>query len=474
MRAWSSFQSSELAGVIDDPKVLTLKGRLLKDLARLATGEERQRLYSQASDAYLAANALEQDSYPLINAAALACFAGDHERAQTIAAQVLGLIESDPNEGETAYWREATIAEAYLLMGEVEQACAALRRAYNKLPFAHEDQAATLGQFDRIIEAQSGDPSWLEPFRVPCSVNFVSATKASPSEEISGAMSDALEDLAPGYGFCGLSGAHDLIFAEQILKCGAELSLVFTTEPQETIRTVFEPLGQDWVERFRAVVEAATQTELLPSAMSEDPLAQEVRVQVAYLVAMGHSLRRSEALRSRADCLLITDGVGSSPLSSEVWSRAGSAMRVIDVRHHNGADAATLKHGVELDGLVFAKDPEAFSRLGPFPGLTPSREGERIYWRGAIDAVATAIFDLIAPKSEAQLSFHFGHPASQKVPASLIDRMERSARAAHPAKVKTGFQSAMIAKVMRPGIRLEELGEIQTLSGQSALWSVSV
>ena len=58
VRAWALFRSSGLAAQEDDAKVLTLKGRLLKDLARRAEGEERSRLYSEASDAYMAANAL--------------------------------------------------------------------------------------------------------------------------------------------------------------------------------------------------------------------------------------------------------------------------------------------------------------------------------------------------------------------------------------------------------------------------------
>jgi len=96
VRAWRLFRELGLDGVSDDIKTLTLKGRLLKDLAWRASGDERSNLFHQASEAYLAAHALRTDSYPLINAAALALFAGDVERSHDLARQTLRLIENDP------------------------------------------------------------------------------------------------------------------------------------------------------------------------------------------------------------------------------------------------------------------------------------------------------------------------------------------------------------------------------------------
>ncbi|NCQ50281.1 MAG: hypothetical protein GW800_15560, partial [Sphingomonadales bacterium] len=116
-RAWVLFQSSGWDARTDDPKALTLKGRLLKDQAKAADGAERVRLYRLAAEAYAAAAELERDSYPLINAAALALLGGKPERARALAQETLALLDEDAEQGENAYWRAATRAEALLLLG---------------------------------------------------------------------------------------------------------------------------------------------------------------------------------------------------------------------------------------------------------------------------------------------------------------------------------------------------------------------
>ena len=154
VRAWSVFVEAGWDRVADDPKALTLKGRLLKDQAKAAPQGAQEPLYAAAAKAYSDAAALRMDSYPLINAAALSLMGGDKGRAYQLAAQVLALIDNDPNEGENAYWRAATRAEALLLMQRHAEARAALANAISHLPDAWEDHAATIGQFALILDKQ--------------------------------------------------------------------------------------------------------------------------------------------------------------------------------------------------------------------------------------------------------------------------------------------------------------------------------
>ena len=472
VRAWSLFRSSGLNTVEDDARVLTLKGRLLKDLARRAEGDERNRLYSEASDAYLAANALGEDSYPLINAAALACFAGDHPRASRIARDVLTLIENDPAEGETAYWREATRAEAHLLMREMDQATAALAMAYKKLPFAHEDQAATLGQFDRILEAQGADSAWLEPFRVPCSVNFVSSPGLNPNDpELARSIASALESFSPGYGFNGLLTPADLLFSKGILDCGAELSVALPYEAEDIASRVFAPLGREWTKRFDKVLSNAGQVELLPAAISETPLSQSAALSVTQMVAMGQSLRRSEALRSRAQALVLrAEGSIAAPPSLGLWSRAELPMLQIPIGNDSAHGCGAVE--TELCGLVLGTEPKALMNYAERFGLETDAGDNRPLWRGTFDAVLDAAREC-ARETNSVLSVHLGHPASLPVLPGLFERMERLARADHKANIKMGMQSAMIAKIVDPDLRIEELGEIQTLTGHASIWSAT-
>ena len=69
-----AFRAFEAAGFGSDPAdsaALTLKGRLLKDLAAQGVGAERQRLCREAAAAYSRAAAAKPGTYPLINAATL-------------------------------------------------------------------------------------------------------------------------------------------------------------------------------------------------------------------------------------------------------------------------------------------------------------------------------------------------------------------------------------------------------------------
>lgn len=473
VRAWALFRSSGLAAQEDDPKILTLKGRLLKDLARRAENGERSRLYSEASDAYMAANALGQDSYPLINAAALACFAGDHARAGRIAQQVLALIESNPDEGETAYWREATRAEAHLLLRQLDQAVAALALAYKKLPFAHEDQAATLGQFDRILESQGKEASWLEPFRVPCSVNFVSDIDdiASPDEMAAG-IEESLDELEPGYGFGTLCGVPDLLVAERLLERGVELSLVFASNPQDVCSEMFAPRAEQWADRFRSVLAKAAQVEVLPLVLAQPPVPKSTANEILRLVAMGQSLRRSEALRSRAHSIILARQGKQAPLSVSLWNAQGLPLLRVKQPDSGEAEAAPLNTAAMtmLKGLVFVTQPEAISAVPQRQkfnalGITDGRllEGS------LLDALDAAVE--IAAQGKTSVSLHLGHPSGHPIWESLNDRIARFARAEHAARLKMGIQSAMIAKVLRPRLRIEELGEIQTHSGHASIWS---
>src|SRR5690606_7327883 len=58
VRARRLFRAAGLEAVDDDPAVLSVRGRLLKDEAQAATGAERSRLWRAAGDAYARASEL--------------------------------------------------------------------------------------------------------------------------------------------------------------------------------------------------------------------------------------------------------------------------------------------------------------------------------------------------------------------------------------------------------------------------------
>ena len=226
-RAWALFLSLGWDERKDDPKALTLKGRLLKDQAKATQGADRVRLYGEAAEAYAAAAALERDSYPLINAAALALLGGKPERAHSLAQETLALLESGPDQGENAYWREATRAEALLLLGDDTGARAALADGIAQLPRAWEDHAATIGQFELILAEQGRDAGWLDRHRPPPSLYFSGIIGLDDKDEAIRQDIDAIiAREQPGFGFGALAAGADILIAEALHKAGAELHII--------------------------------------------------------------------------------------------------------------------------------------------------------------------------------------------------------------------------------------------------------
>src|SRR3954466_11094159 len=127
--AWYQFSAAGYDAGDDDPAALTVKGRLLKDRALRASGDERRRFYLESAEAYRRAAALQPGTYPLINAATLSLLSGNRFQADEIAHEVLERIAREPEEPETPYWRAATEAEAWLILRVEDEARGALERA---------------------------------------------------------------------------------------------------------------------------------------------------------------------------------------------------------------------------------------------------------------------------------------------------------------------------------------------------------
>lgn len=247
--AWGQFCAGGYDRMDGDPAALTVKGRLLKDRALRAAGEERRAFYLQSADAYQRSAALQPATYPLINAATLALLSGDRARSEAAAREVLERIAAEPGEPETPYYRAATEAEALLLLARRDEAEAALAAAVAAAPRAWEDHASTLRQFLIIQDVLGGETFWLDRLRPPLSLHY-----AAPA---SGDDAAAALDAAVGFGFGGLAAGRELGLAEALLARGAELHLVLPGDAAHFAARFVDPFGAAWRTRFDAVLAAA-------------------------------------------------------------------------------------------------------------------------------------------------------------------------------------------------------------------------
>ncbi len=265
-RAWAAFVAAGLDAVSDQERVLTLKGRLLKDRAFAAPDDaERLALLRAAAEAYSAAAALTNDSYPRINAASLVYLRGDRAAAATLAADLLAMIDAGQHGGETPYWLEATRAEALLLIGRTADARLALARAVALAPHARKDRAATLRQFRRLLETSGTDASWLADFALPPVIHFrgpMALLDKAGAEQLT----QAVRDIAPGMAFGALAAGSDIVAAEAAIACGAELHVLLPCAPEQFLALSVIPFGAEWAKRFDRLMGLAMQVEWLGEA----------------------------------------------------------------------------------------------------------------------------------------------------------------------------------------------------------------
>ncbi len=261
--AWSAFADAGYAGIADDPRLLCLKGRLLKDRAMAAAAAaERTSLLRAAAEAYGAAARLGEDTYSRINAATLVYLRGDRAGAGALAAEVLAMLDSGAHEAETPYWLGATRAEALLLTGRVADAQRALADAIAVAPAAREDRAATLRQFRRILGHDSTDDSWLATYDLAPVLHFRGSMRLATSADET-AIRDAVRRIAPGLAYGALAAGADIVAAEAAIDSGAELHIILPAAPDLFRAASVMPTGAQWGPRFDALIDAAATLEIL-------------------------------------------------------------------------------------------------------------------------------------------------------------------------------------------------------------------
>ncbi|WP_084583409.1 TRAFs-binding domain-containing protein [Sphingomonas azotifigens] len=332
-RAWQMFRDAGLDRVSDDPAVLSLKGRLLKDEALLLRGEARRAHAREAAGAYAAAAQLAPAPYPLINAATLALIAGDVAGSRALAADVQDLLQAGVPD-ETPYWLGATEAEARLLAGDRESAEAALAGAIALAPRAWEDHASTLRQFAVILAEQGAAAGWLDAYRPPRSLHFAGHMRLP--EDVA-ALTDAIDTLLAeeriGFGYGALAAGADLLIAERLIARGAELHVVLPGDVAAFVDRSVRPHGERWVARFEAALAEAASVQELGEA---SPAAFMPSIRLADLIAMGRATMHAGLLQSEAVQLLVgpatVDEVGQSAHAGGLWRRAGRRQHLLPLR----------------------------------------------------------------------------------------------------------------------------------------------
>jgi len=356
--AWRLFRAAGLEGELADPATLAVKGRLLKAQAgALAEGAGRTALLAQAAEAYGAAGALSGASYHLINAATLWRLADQAEAGRACAERVLDGLARHPEEAETPYWREATRAEALLLLGRRDAAARALADAVAGGPRAWEDHAVTLRQFRLICAAEGAPTAWLEVLTPPRAAHFAGRMPPIDEAALRGRVEALLAETRIGFAFGAAAAGADIVIAEAMADAGVELTLVLPVDAVAFRRASVAGAGGDWPARFDALIERAVAVQAVePELAAPDQLSMSL----ASEIAMGEAVRRAMALETDAVQVLALDPADAAPgiAGGTAWARArwaasGRAQVLLPAVRASGADAvAQAPAGTRLAAVL--------------------------------------------------------------------------------------------------------------------------
>lgn len=333
-QAWAMFRAAGLESVKDDPAVLSVHGRLLKDSALAAKGAQRRALYLKSAQAYARAADISGSLYPRINAATLSLLGGRPDMARTLARQVVERGRRGEDGPETPYWRTATQAEALLLLGEIQEAKKTFKGAIALAPRAYEDHASTLRQFGLILDALGQDTSWLDAARPPKSAHFAGhMALSSRGGKVEREIRDIIRAERIGFGYGALAAGADIVIAEALLETGAELHLILPAPVAQFRKASVARFGSSWARRFDGILEDKDKVSVRAIARGGDPLSP-LAIRLTTEIAMGSAVMHAAMLMSEAVQLLILESSSKGARPSSASVAAGAAWRAGGRRQH--------------------------------------------------------------------------------------------------------------------------------------------
>ena len=370
-----------------------LAGRIAKDRwARLPAGPARADAAAEALRHYRDAWNTTRDPFPGINAATLLMLAGERDAARALARAVRD-VAMQGDDGNDTHWREATLGEAALLLGDGARAAghyaAAVAAAGRQVGHvaSMRRQVRLLGEAIDIPDAVNAalhvpsvlvftghmvDAPWFGQPRFP----------AALEDAVAARIRESVDRLGAGFGYCSAACGGDLLFIEALLARGAEVHVTLPFERNDFIATSVAFAGEQWVTRFESALQRATS---VTQGVRERYLGDEALYSYAAALIHGAAVLHAHQLETEPVMLALVDptapgGSGGTRDTLARWDRHGLGSDRIDLAAlrtaHPAAPAsapnAPRRDPVTLRGtsmrrqvrtMLFA-DMVGFSKLG--------------------------------------------------------------------------------------------------------------
>jgi class 3 adenylate cyclase len=320
--------------------VESLNARIAKNAALEASGVERERLLAEAAQQYEDVFRRTRDSYPGINAATLSLLRGQTGQAESLASEVLARCEGQVTEGRgDSYYLWATIAEAALVLGRSDDARSALEAAGRLHGGDFAAVATTRRQLRLVCEARSLSTAILSILAAPSVVHFCGHMigprfPESGEASVRNRIAEVLERRGVGFGYGSLAAGSDILFAEELLRRGAEVNIAMPFDVEEFKRVSVAPAGKKWLARFEECLRAAKG---ITYATTDEYLGDDSLFGYASRIAMGLALLRVRFLDTTVSQIAVWDGagVGGSERTAgvgadaSVWRTLGFSQEII-------------------------------------------------------------------------------------------------------------------------------------------------
>ena len=322
--------------------------------------------------------------YVGINAAAMSVLLGELGNARAIAREVREICA---NAGESDYWREATLGEAALILGEADVARAHYAAAARLAGGRYADVGSTRRQAELLlahlpaikldVRAVLATP----PVLVFSGHMIDGPERATPRFPASfeGAVRDALRAriaaLAPLAAYGSAACGVDLLCLELARDAGAETHVVLPFPADEFRRASVDFAGEGWTRRFERALESADSVTITSDHRASGSAAT---FEYANLVLTGLGCLRAQRLETSVRALVVWDrsaaGAGGGAASQvALWSQRGLEVDSVDLAALRGAptrgavdpplpELTSPRAGHALRSMLFA-DVVGYSRL---------------------------------------------------------------------------------------------------------------
>jgi len=320
--------------------ILALSGRLVKARIDDGSGAAKPALYAQAARHYERAFRQTGGGYSGVNAASLSWMAGEVEKAKALAQAILDDIPPPGNANPQAhYYFHATQAECHFLLGDEEAVKTAFSKAIKADPDNFAARASTIQQFQMLSGAQGDE--WLSAYQTPPCLHYIGhmfrigdrgqdrSLSQKDYKKLCRSIDDIIEANPASAVFGSLAAGADILFAEGYLARGIDLHVVLPVPPEDFCRYSVAPMGEDWVQRYEAVI---VQAQSLRVVLDEPGGFDRMDLKMASLIAMGLTRLHARRLHTGTFQLSLLDATSSGTQTYEdqlMWEKADG--RVVSV-----------------------------------------------------------------------------------------------------------------------------------------------